>query len=174
MIFNTYYWQRELERLALILRRHMAQRRWVAASDASVEKSVMLGFYALRKMLESFNPAVNCPNHIKLTTFPRGPGKLSPIVFPAVSDAFVLTKPRITSMAILDVCNEIIHSHFFSLWVDPFQALQGVFFASDRKKDERVCRLDVQKIVELFEGVARSRAPVSLSHFVQENNRVVM
>jgi hypothetical protein len=174
MIFNTYYWQRELERLALVLRRHMTQRRWVAASDASVEKSIMIGLYAVRKMLDSFTPAFKIPQHLKLITFPRLPTRLSPIVFPSVEEAFDLTKAKAVSISTRQVCDEVIHSHFFSLWVDPSKRLRGVFFASDRHKDERICRLDVETISVLFETIARSRTPASLSHFVPDDNRVVM
>jgi hypothetical protein len=174
MIFNTYYWKRELERRALVLRGHMAQRRWVAASDASVEKAVMLGFYAVRKIAESFGPPLRDPSHLRVTTFRRGTGKPSPIVFPDVLKAFDLTAPKMVSMPLRDVCNEIIHSHFFSLWLDRSRTLRGVFVASDWNKNKRICRLDIERIAILFEGIARARGPVSLTHFVPDNNRVVM
>ena len=174
MIFNTHYWKRELERLALILRGHLAQRRWVAASEASVEKSVMLGFYAIRKMLESFDRALKAPGHLRVTTFPRRKVKLSPIVFPDVAEAFDLMRPTSVSLPTREVCHEIIHSHFFSIWVDPHRSLRGVFFASDRHRNERVCRLEMEGIVSLFESIARTRTPVRLDRFVPDNNRVIM
>ena len=174
MIFNTYYWKRELIRLARVLRRHMAQRQWRASSDASVEKCVMLGFYAIRKMLESFNPALKSPERLRLTTFPTRRARLSPIAFPDVAEAFDLAKPRAESMLLRHVCNEVVHSYFFSLWVGPDRALRGIFFSSDQKKNKRVCRLDIEAIVTLFEGIARSRTAVSLAHFYPEHTRVIM
>ncbi len=176
MIFNTYYWKRELERLALILRGHMARRRWVAASDGSIEKAIMLGFYSIRKMQESFDPALKLklPGHLKLTTFPRTKKRLSPIVFPDVADAFDLTRSTPASIPTKAVCDEVVHSHFFSIWVDSHRALRGVFFASGKYKEERVCRLGIETVVVLFESIARSRTPVSLTRFVPDNNRVVM
>ena len=77
MIFETNYWRLELERLARRLKRHMTQSRWLASSDASVEKSVMLGFYSIRKLLEAFQPPPNMNFNSKITTFLRNQNKLS-------------------------------------------------------------------------------------------------
>jgi hypothetical protein len=78
-------------------------------------------------------------------------------------------------MRLRDVCNQVIHSHFFTLWFDPDQRLQGVFFCSDRQKDVEVYRLEIAAIVKLFDDVAASRSPyASLAHFYPEHNRVVM
>lgn len=165
-------------RLARLLRRHMAQRRWLPSSDASVEKAVMLGFYAIRKMLESFDPVpVESEGPLSLTTFRRNRSRVSPLAFPDVSEAFDLTGPKMVELELREVCNQIIHSHFFSLWLARDQALHGVFFCSDRnwKEGKEVYRLDIEAIVTLFERIAKSRRKyVSLRHFYPENNRIVM
>src|SRR6266508_2088861 len=141
MIFKSHYWRAEVGRLAAVLRRHTRQRRWPEASDASVEKRVMLGFYAIRKMsYEAFEP-VKAPAAVKVVAFPRNSHKRSPISYPEVIEAFDLTAPRPKSMLVKEVCNQIIHSHFFALWFGPDRMLHGVFFCSDWEKDKEVYRL---------------------------------
>jgi hypothetical protein len=149
MIFKTYYWRLELARLARVLRRHMKQRRWRAASDASVEKCVMVGFFAVRKMIDAFQPPPNMPSQVALTTFHRNKESLSPICWPDVGESFELTKPCDENIPLRELCNQIIHSHFFSLWLAPDQALQGIFFCSDRYKNRKLYRISIAVIVEL-------------------------
>lgn len=175
MIFDTRYWKSELKRLARTLRQHGKQRRWVAASDASVEKCVMLGFYAIRKMLESFHPALKAPASLRVTAFPRNSTKLSLISWPEVGEAFDLTRPRRETLKVKEACNQVIHSHFFSLWLGPDRILRGVFLCSDRIKNQKVYRVDLDTIIDLFEEIAASRiTTASLAHFYPDNNRVSM
>jgi hypothetical protein len=175
MIFETYYWRLELGRLARVLRRHMKQRRWRIASDASVEKCIMLGFYSVRKLLEAFQPPPNMVLQLTVTTFPRNRKKLSPICWPEVAEAFDLDAPGTETIDLLYLCNQVIHSYFFSIWLAPDHALRGVFFSSDRYKDKKIYRMDISTTVALFEQIADSRHKfASLAHFYPDHNRVVM
>jgi hypothetical protein len=175
MIFETYYWRLELGRLARRLRRHMKQRRWFISSDASVEKCVMLGFYSIRKLLEAFQPPPNMNFQSKVTTFPRNKEKLSPICYPEVTEAFELDRPKTETIGLKDLCNQIIHSYFFSVWLGSNHGLRGVFFSSDYYEDIKVYRMDISAIVALFERIASSRHKfASLAHFYPDNNHVIM
>ncbi len=175
MIFETNYWKLELKRLALILRRHITQDRWLAASDASVERCVMIGFYSIRKLLQAFQPPPNIKFQSKVTVFPRNQNKLSPICFPEVPEAFDLDKPKIETIGLKKLCDQVIHSYFFSVWLGTDHKLRGVFFSSDYKKDIKVYRMDILAIIELFEKIANSRHKfASLAHFYPDNNRIIM
>jgi len=175
MIYETYYWRLELGRLSRRLRDHMAQRHWPSASDASVEKCVMLGFYSIRKLIQAFHPPPNMPTQIKVTTFPRNQQKLSPICWPEVTEAFDLDKPTNETLDLEKLCNQVIHSYFFSVWLGKDRVLRGVFLSSDYKKNEKVFRVEISTIVNIFEQVASSRHKyASLVHFYPDNNRVVM
>ena len=102
-----------IKRLAQKLGNHMTQKRWLDASDASVEKCVMLGFYSVRKMLEAFQPPPNMDFQSKVTTFPSTTKKISPICYPEVLEALDLKKPKNETVALKDLCNQVIHSYFF-------------------------------------------------------------
>ena len=175
MIFETYYWRLELNRLARRLRSHMTQKRWVDASDASVEKCIMLGFYSVRKLLEAFQPPPNMSLKFTVTTFPRNKKKLSPICFPDVTEAFDLDTHGSEVLELRELCNQVIHSYYFSVWLDDSSTLKGVFFCSDRLKNNKVYRMDISAIVSLFEQIASSRHNIaSLVHFYPDHNRVIM
>lgn len=177
MIFDASYWQGEMGRLAKLLRRHSRQRRWTAASDASVEKCVMLGFYAIRKMLHSAHPPAHLkpPPKVHVTVFPRNTIKLSPLWKAEVSEAFDLTNPTIQRFDLEFVCDQIIHSFFFSLWLDTNRALRGVFVSSDKKKEQKVYRIDLSTILKLFEDIATcSPLTADFPWFYPDHNRVTM
>jgi hypothetical protein len=135
----------------------------------------MLGFYSVRKLLEAFQPPPNMALQLTVTTFPRNRKKLSPICWPEISEAFDLGAPGTETIGLRDLCNQVIHSYFFSVWLAPDHAFRGVFFSSDRNKDKKIYRIDISAIVALFEKIANSRHKfVSLAHFYPDHNRVVM
>ena len=52
MIAESYYWKRDLLKVVARLRRRFTQTRWTRASYSAVEIDVMVGFYAIRKLIE--------------------------------------------------------------------------------------------------------------------------
>lgn len=175
MIYNMSYWQRELGRVAQRLRRHATQRRWRDASDASVEKCLMLGFYRVRKILDAFQPPPNLPTMVPVTSFPRTGTRLSPIGWPEFAEAFDLTKATSEQIALRDLCNQVIHSYFFSSWIGPDGHLRGAFCCSDKQKNRKVYRVGIEQAIALLEAIGRSRKTyASLSHFYPRHNRVLM
>jgi len=178
MIFNMDYWQSELRRISATLGRHREQRRWVAASDSSVEKAVMIGFYAVRKMLQSFNPppALEGSPKLRVTTFPRNSTKVPPsdMFWPEVPEAFDLTKPRGETLKLEVACNQIIHGLYFSLWFGPNRILRGIFVCSDHRWEEKIFRIELQEIIELFVNIANSDRKIVRMKFAPDRNRVMM
>lgn len=176
MIFDNRYWQDELRRLASSLRRNAALLRRHPASDAAVEKCVMLGFYAIRKMLHSFNPPPTLENQLRLqlTVFPCQGPSYSPVFWPDVRESFDLDRPRNETHELEFVCNQIIHSHFFALWFNQERKLMGLFFSSDHFKDKKLFRLDLASIATLFEDIAESRRRIVKIQFAPRDNRITM
>jgi hypothetical protein len=52
MIHESHYWKDDLLKSAASLDRRLTQQRWYDGTFADVEKKVMLGFYAIRKLTE--------------------------------------------------------------------------------------------------------------------------
>jgi hypothetical protein len=179
MIFDMPHWQRELTRLANSLRKRGSQRRWTRFADASVEKSVMLGFYGIRKMLpgHAFHPPPYLENSppLSVVAFPRNRSKLSDISWPDVAEAFDLGRPHGQTRDLEYICNQVIHSHFFATWLGPDQGLRGVFCSSDQLRNKEIYRIELDTIVVLFKAAGTSRHRVaSPMHFVPDDNRIVM
>jgi len=138
----------------------------------------MLGFYAIRKMLHAFNPppALEKPPALHVIAFPRNRSWVPPsdIFWPEVTEAFDLAKPSAETLNLEYACNQIIHSHYFSLWLAPDRKLHGIFVCSDKLTEDKIFRLDLDRIISLFETIADSSRKVVPLKFAPETNRVTM
>src|SRR5260370_14588070 len=116
MILQSFYWKRDLKRLSLVLRRRESQIHWPKASYASLEKEAMLGFYAIRKLMDAFQPQlpVGASTLLPLTTYPSRGKPFLKMAWPEVAHHFDLGKPRAVQKDLRFICNQIIHSYVFT------------------------------------------------------------
>ncbi len=86
-----------------------------------------------------------------------------------------MSRPSWQKRSLKYLCDQVIHSYFFSTWLNPDRKLRGVFFCSDRLKDREIYRLELTTIIDLFEAVGTSRRTLgSLRHFAPDNNRLIL
>ncbi len=163
------------------LRRRQSQLRWTAASYAGLERTIMLGFYAIRKLMDSFQPMLpkESRSSIELQSFPSTGKGFSELFWPTVEEHFDLSSPKIIRLETRMVCNQVIHSYVFSPWFDRSNRLEGLFFCSreeaEGKKGQpgRVFRLELQSVINLFEIVATRRGKWVLRAGPEKNLQVM-
>jgi len=151
--------------MAADLRRRQTQLRWTEASYAGFERTVMLGFYAIRKLMDSFQPMLPKESRslVDLTSFPSKGKRFTELFWPTVEEHFDLATPKIIHLETRIVCNQVIHSYVFSPWFNRSHHLAGLFFCSreeaEGKKGRRgrVFRIELQTVADLFEIVATKR-----------------
>jgi hypothetical protein len=155
MIWESFYWRRSLRKSAAKLRNRCAQRRWPDASLADIEQTVMIGFYAIRKLKEAWKLARGVDNwKVPVTEYPciKKPLRL---FWPHVEELYDLKAGRDRKQPIAFICNQIIHSFVFVPVIDEkTRGFAGVFVSSGERKEEAVWFIAATAIIELFEGVA--------------------
>jgi hypothetical protein len=156
MIFDSNFWKRDLKRLATYLRNRRKQRRWTAASYAALERSVMVGFFAIRRLSEAFQP-VDLPKSVPLLEFAPTKKKISRLFWPRLAEHFDLSAPRHVNRPLEFVCNQVIHSHVFSACFDENGRLDGVLFSSDWEKDKHAFEMKLDTLAGLFERLATAK-----------------
>ena len=158
MIWNSGPWKDELERIGTDLDRRRAQRRWTDRSLAIVERSVMVGFYMVRKLMEARKLSDNyAASRLRLRCHPRSGPIPDPLNWHQLDRFYDL---EVTSPAERDVgfvCNQVVHSFVFVVSADR-RGLEGFFVASDRARSGQLYFMSAESAVSVLLGAARDDA----------------
>jgi hypothetical protein len=154
MISESHYWKDDLLRQAEQLRRRMLQKRWTGISSAHVERSIMLGFYAVRKLIEAKKLSDDiATQNLRIITHPwRGEAVTRRNRF-GYWELYDLSQRRTVARSLTFICNQVVHSYLFALSFDESQRFNGILVASDRERHHALHFIQSQQIVDLFEQV---------------------
>lgn len=173
MIHESSYWKNDLLKLARTLERRIIQTRWSDKNLFVVEKEIFLGFYAIRKLIESkkISDSITQRKH-KLQEFPYS-GDPNSIVTHMRDTEYDLASGKTSYLTTVELCNQFIHSHHFLPFLPDGKHLVGFFFCSDRKRTSGIYLVTIFDIVELYRVVG-ANYPASMSKERLENGRVVI
>jgi hypothetical protein len=154
MISESHYWKDDLLRQAQQLRRRMVQKRWTEISSAHVERSVMIGFYAVRKLIEAKKLSDNVANqNLRITTHPARGEAVTQRNRVNYAELYDLNQRRTVVRSLAFLCNQVIHSYLFALSFDESCCFNGILVASDRERNQTLYFVESQQIIELFEQI---------------------
>lgn len=179
MIYESYYWRKELLKLAAKIEKRIPYKRpWTDSQNGDFEKEVMIGFYMIRKLKESFKLTNNIiATNIKGFKYPNK-GKLVTLMNNhRFMELYDFEQPKKDKFNLTFLINQIVHSYIFSpkfdvnsdaiissiddkdaiTWEDVHGVinsvkieLTGILFCSDDKRNEFLYELSVKDIIELF------------------------
>lgn len=155
MIKDADLWRAELRRTADQLERRQAQRHWTHVSFTRTEQAIMLAFYAIRKILEAgkTSPAVR-KLRVRLTEYNRSAFSTQvKVVAPILQAYYALERPHRGTRDVLFVCHQIVHSYVFAVATGYESGFAGVYFASDRERNERLFFLEAEELVATLRRV---------------------
>lgn len=153
MIHESSYWKNYLLKLASTLERRLIQTRWGDKNLFVVEREIFLGFYAIRKLIESkkISDSVTLRKH-KLKEFPYSGNPES--LFTHMSESeYDLTGGEEAYLTTVELCNQFIHSHHFLPFLPDGKHLIGFFFCSDRKRTSGIYLITIFDVVDLYRSV---------------------
>ena len=175
MLWQSWYWRTDLEKFAASLRNRAKQRRWPDAAHARCEQTIMVGFFFVRKLIESRKlsrdfadlqiPVVSYPakgEHIHLLNVRRD-----------VDELFNMDAPTEVSMKIEDLANQLIHSYVFYLLTEEAGPLRGILVASDRFRNRELLEISAREIVKIFDLAAKGENAISVSYEDKRQDYVV-
>lgn len=154
MIWESRYWKADLIRAARRLRQKKAQDSLSDATYARVEKDVMIGFFAIRKLTHAhkLSDSVSKQN-VALSAFKSAGTRITFLNSHHLDRHYNLGKRARVSLTLPFICNQIIHSYIFSLEVSANGALRGIFFSSDLERSKMLYRLPIGTVIRIFEEV---------------------
>lgn len=154
MIFESAPWKEEILRIADKLERRYNQKRWSERSFFLLEKEIFLGFFSLRKLMESNKVSARIKEEqVLLAVYPAGEMPITLLNQHKFPELYNLYAGEKESLNYWDICNQFIHSSIFAPFTPAGQSLVGIYMVSDRAKKEKLYYITLVKIVEIFRAV---------------------
>jgi hypothetical protein len=155
MIYESRFWKDNLIKQAKVLRAKAQHRRWTEASSARLEQTTMLGYYSIRKLIESqklSNAVIN--QEITINAYAWKGKPVTRLNWMKLDELYDLENPKKVTKDLLFICHQFIHSYVFleSFW-DETRLLEGVFVSSDRERHRYLYFLSISYTIKLFEQV---------------------
>ena len=148
------FWLAELQQSAIFLEQRYRSSKWDDELEFKVEKAIFIGFYAIRKLLESklLPPSVVGFNW-KLTCYP----KLSEPVETLWLHHYNLAAGTEIKFGLKDICNQFIHSVHYSPFVPDGSFCVGFYFASDTASKNSIYYIQLVNVGNIFLSVANKK-----------------
>ena len=154
MTTPSHYWKSVLRRQSATLDKLQQPHRWSEASSVRLEEAVVLGFYAIRKLITSFllsSTLVHRP--VRMNAFPArrqdglGPGDEE------IDKLYDLNAGRIVSHDLLFLCHQVTHNCAFHPTFDQAKNLRGLYVTSDHQRKVALYGIDLDQLSALFQQV---------------------
>jgi hypothetical protein len=135
--------------------------RWRLNEDVSerdlarMERELFVGFYAIRKLLETFKVSPSTRRGTYLMISSPGVGTADYMNWHRLDEHFDLEAQHEEQRDLTFLCNQFIHSFIFLPAIDEAGALAGVYIASDRARKDKVYFVGAAQIVDAFRAVGR-------------------
>lgn len=155
MIEQTKYWRAFLLKTVKNLEKRYRQKRWNARSYYNLEKEVFVGFFTIRKLNESdlISQSLNSSKYF-VRSFPKSSTPLSIIKDPNhFLNNYHPFKGSDCTLSLIDLCNQFIHSFYFSPFIADNVGLMGFYFCSNWQKSKTVFYIPLIKVIEIFMSV---------------------
>lgn len=172
MISESSYWKGDLLKLGLKLERRIIQKRWGSKNIFALEKDLFIGFYAIRKLIES----KKISDSLKLKEYQilefEYHGTNNSIIDYFSEEKYNFDKPNKKKLTIAQLCNQFIHSFYFSPYVSG-ELLIGFFICSDHQREKGIYMVTILDIIDIYRIIG-SNYPASIKKIKNEHGKIVM
>jgi hypothetical protein len=166
MIHESHYWKDDLLRSGSSLERRVGQRRWYDSTFADVEKKVMLGFYSIRKLIEAKKvDDETAMQGVRVTVFPAKGKVVTRLNHHRWWDLYDLERPKVSSMNLMPLCHQFVHSYVFGCGFDQSRRLDSVLVSSDRERNRSLINVHLSEVIRVFKAVGENDPNLFRSEF---------
>ncbi|MCY1205087.1 hypothetical protein D9M72_166230 [compost metagenome] len=155
MISESHYWKRPLLRTATWLERWRLDEDVSERDLARIERELFVGFYAIRKLLDTFKVSPGTRRRTYLMVWFPSVGTANCTNWHWLDEHFDLDSRHEEQRDLIFLCNQFIHSYFFLPVIDKMGTLAGAHIASDRVRKEKLYFVGIAQIIEAFRTVGR-------------------
>jgi hypothetical protein len=154
MIWESSYWKDDLLKSAELFSKKEKQKVWPDRSLANIEKDLFLGFYAIRKLIESKKLSTSIETmEVKAVSYPLLGKNVNLLNRHRAYEFYDFSKKRRENISIRFMCNQVIHSYVFLLCFTRNSRLRSILICSDKEKKKRVFEINLKSIIRIFKIV---------------------
>lgn len=171
--YTKKYWIQEIKSSCLFLENLYRKQEWNHKLEFQCEKAIFLGFYAIRKLMESNLIESNIVSmNTKITKHMPIENEIFEINFlKKWSKAYNLMMGDEWQLSLEKICNQFIHSKIYSPFVPDGTWCVGIYFVSDRDYQTRVYYAQLIRIIETFLSVSHGKS-INLKLDIDKENTI--
>ncbi len=157
MITDSHYWKKDLLKRADHLERRAGQQRWSQASRTHLEQTVMLGFYAILKLLESRLLDEKLQHRkLSLLAYPPRMKHLDWSSSHHLPDLYDMHPGTEATHTLSFLCHQVVHSYLFEPRFDKGKRLDGLYLTSDHQRNTALYYTSIEQVIDLFREVGEA------------------
>jgi hypothetical protein len=161
MIFESYSWKKEIERLLKSLRKWSSKPQSERA-EFYIQRAVFFSAFAMRKLMENRkltdalrDKSIRCEAYRALQPVSDRVSTFAGLA--DVSDDYDMTTPEQITLSCFDLMSEIMHSYVFKIVVDEHDRMVSFLVNSYNKRDCRLLEIDLQAFEDVLSGAVHDR-----------------
>lgn len=158
MIHESKYWKDPLLRAATWLSNlRVSDDELGEKSLVRAEREIFIGFYAIRKLLETFKISKTTKElKLELFAYKAKIGKLTDYFNRTEIDKlFELDQPMKEQRDIGFLCNQVVHSYVFLISINDDGKLEGFFISSDSMRYKKLYFIELAQVINVFRIVGK-------------------
>ena len=151
----SHPWKQHLLKQAETMEKLRGVKRLAAPSAIKLEESVVLGFYAIRRLIGgSLLPESLVRRPIPMTAFParRASGAIR-LGDEEVKELYDFAAGRAVSHDLIFLCHQVLHNCTFTPQFDAGHAVMGILVTSDHQRKVAVYGIALDTAVSLFRRI---------------------
>jgi len=155
VIHESYYWKQPLLESAMKFKEYQALEEIDEERYVKIEHDVFIGFYSIRKLLESDTKITDSLKNQKydLGFFPHIANNVTWLNNHKIDEIYDFNKPQLENRYLWFIASRIIHSFIFNLCINEGGGFDGILFTSDIDKNKKLYMLSLDELIKIFEAV---------------------
>ncbi|OPA94973.1 hypothetical protein BFW87_13015 [Pseudomonas fluorescens] len=155
MIHESYYWKNPLLRSSRWLEKAIVDEKTSERIFARAEREIFVGFYAVRKLLETFNLSTKTKALKYETPFFSAFNEANPDYFnrDKLQKHYDLNQQKVQTLDIEFICNQVIHSYIFIFSLSAIGSIEGFYLSSDTMRKKKLFFIPITTISDILRTV---------------------
>jgi hypothetical protein len=171
MISESYYWKKDLLKLARKLtKRELSEGFWSESDFGEFEKEIMIGFYIIRKLCSSFKLSnATVSTKIKGRKIPNNGRIVHLMNNHKYTEFYDFDQAKTNKFDLAFLANQLIHSYVFAPYFSESEAdifpLAGIHFCSDENRNKWLYELSIETVIALFKKIGEDYPAAGMIEF---------